>query len=88
MRDVVIRRDCRAPLSLQPKLLRALRQRQHRRLMGIKMVDFDIRVISATNRDLRQSIADGRFWQDLFYRLYEIPVADRSPLLSSLAGRR
>jgi len=56
--------------------------------MGIKMVDFDIRVISATNRDLRQSIADGRFWQDLFYRLNEIPVADRSPLLSSLAGRR
>jgi two-component system, NtrC family, response regulator AtoC len=62
------------PLSLQPKLLRALQQRQHRRLMGTRMVDFDIRVISATNRDLRQLAADGRFRQDLFYRLNVVPI--------------
>jgi transcriptional regulator with PAS, ATPase and Fis domain len=62
------------PLSLQPKLLRALQQRQHRRLVGIKMVDFDIRVISATNRDLRQFITDGRFRQDLFYRVNVVPI--------------
>jgi DNA-binding NtrC family response regulator len=68
------------PLSLQPKLLRALQQRQHRRLMGTRMVDFDIRVISATNRDLRQLVADGRLRQDLFYRLNVVPI--RLPPLS------
>jgi len=62
------------PLILQPKLLRALQQRQHRRLMGTRWVDFDIRVISATNRDLRQLIADRGFRQDLFYRLNVVPI--------------
>jgi two-component system, NtrC family, response regulator AtoC len=62
------------PMSLQPKLLRALQERRHRRLGGTRMVDFDVRVISATNRNLRQLVADGRFREDLFYRLNVVPL--------------
>jgi DNA-binding NtrC family response regulator len=62
------------PLSLQPKLLRALQERQHRRLGGIKMVGFDVRVIAATNRDLGQLVLEGKFRQDLFYRLNVVPI--------------
>jgi DNA-binding NtrC family response regulator len=62
------------PLSLQPKLLRALQQRQHRRLGGTKMVDFDVRVVSATNRDLRSLVSQGHFREDLYYRLNVVPL--------------
>jgi two-component system, NtrC family, response regulator AtoC len=62
------------PLSLQPKLLRALQERQHRRLGGLKFIDFDMRVISATNRDLHRLVHDGRFRDDLFYRLHVLPI--------------
>jgi two-component system, NtrC family, response regulator HydG len=62
------------PLSLQPKLLRALQERQHRRLGGIKMIGFDVRVIAATNRDLGQLVVEGKFRQDLFYRLNVVPI--------------
>ncbi len=62
------------PLSLQPKLLRALQERKHRRLGGTKMVGFDVRVIAATNRDLGQLVLERRFRQDLFYRLNVVPI--------------
>lgn len=62
------------PLSLQPKLLRALQERQHRRLGGTRMVSFDVRVIAATNRNLRQLVSEGKFRQDLFYRLHVVPI--------------
>jgi DNA-binding NtrC family response regulator len=62
------------PLSLQPKLLRALQERQHRRLGGTRMVGFDVRVISATNRDLARLVSEGKFRQDLFYRLNVVPI--------------
>lgn len=62
------------PLSLQPKLLRALQERQHRRLGGLKFIDFGMRVISATNRDLPGLVRDGRFRDDLFYRLHVLPI--------------
>jgi len=62
------------PLSLQPKLLRALQERQHRRLGGTKIVSFDVRVIAATNRDLNRLVIEGKFRQDLFYRLNVVPI--------------
>lgn len=62
------------PLALQPKLLRALQERQHRRLGGLQIINFDIRVISATNRDLRSAVSEGRFRTDLFYRLHVLPI--------------
>jgi DNA-binding NtrC family response regulator len=62
------------PLSLQPKLLRALQERKHRRLGGTKIISFDVRVIAATNRDLSQLVREGKFRQDLFYRLNVVPI--------------
>jgi DNA-binding NtrC family response regulator len=62
------------PLSLQPKLLRALQERKHRRLGGTRIVSFDVRVISATNRDLNQLVSEGKFRQDLYYRLNVVPI--------------
>jgi len=62
------------PLSLQPKLLRALQERKHRRLGGTRVVSFDVRVIAATNRDLNQLVSEGKFRQDLYYRLNVVPI--------------
>ena len=62
------------PMSLQPKLLRALQERRHRRLGGTKIIDFDVRVVAATNRDLRRLVSEGQFRQDLFYRLNVVPL--------------
>jgi transcriptional regulator with PAS, ATPase and Fis domain len=62
------------PLSLQPKLLRALQERKHRRLGGTQLVSFDVRVIAATNRDLGQLVLKGNFRQDLFYRLNVVRI--------------
>jgi two-component system, NtrC family, response regulator HydG len=62
------------PISLQPKLLRALQERQHRRLGGTRIINFDVRVVSATNRDLPGLVAQRQFRQDLFYRLNVVPL--------------
>lgn len=62
------------PLSLQPKLLRALQERKHRRLGGTKIVSFDVRVIAATNHELSRLVLEGKFRQDLFYRLNVVPI--------------
>ncbi len=61
-------------LNLQVKLLRVLEDRKIRRLGGTRNIDIDVRVIAATNRNLRQAIADKLFREDLFYRLNVFPI--------------
>jgi two-component system response regulator PilR (NtrC family) len=60
--------------TMQVKLLRVLQDRRFRRLGGTEEVQADIRVIAATNQDLQKLVADGRFREDLFYRINVIPM--------------
>jgi two-component system response regulator PilR (NtrC family) len=60
--------------SMQVKLLRVLQDRRFRRLGGTEEVQADIRIIAATNQDLPKLVAEGRFREDLFYRINVIPI--------------
>jgi two-component system, NtrC family, response regulator AtoC len=64
------------PLGLQPKLLRALQERTIRPIGGRRDVPFDARLVCATNRDLALAVDDGRFRQDLYFRInvIEVPI--------------
>jgi transcriptional regulator with GAF, ATPase, and Fis domain len=63
------------PLSLQAKLLRALQEREIERVGESRPFKFDIRLIAATNLDLRKAVKDGTFREDLFYRLNVVPIS-------------
>ena len=63
------------PLSMQVKLLRVLQNRTIERLGGTRTVPVNVRVIAGSKRDLKQMVAEGKFREDLFYRLNVLPVA-------------
>ncbi len=69
-------------LNLQSRLLRVLQERQVRRVGGTRFLDVDVRVISASNRDLKEAIKNGTFREDLFYRLNVVQIT-----LPPLRGR-
>lgn len=71
------------PLSMQVKLLHVLQERQVIRVGGVRPIDLDIRIIAATNKNLEDLVAQGRFREDLFYRLNVVNIR-----LPRLADRR
>jgi DNA-binding NtrC family response regulator len=78
-------------LDLQPKLLRALDQRETKRVGADKPVTFNVRVISATNKELEKEVKAGRFREDLFYRLSVVrvslpPLRKRKEDIETIAG--
>lgn len=68
------------PLSLQPKLLRVIENNKIERIGGEKSIPVDVRIVTATNRDLAQAVREGRFREDLYYRLNVVSIS--LPLLS------
>ncbi len=62
------------PLSLQPKLLRVLQNGEFERIGGQQTIKVDVRIISATNKDLEKETNNGRFREDLYYRLNVFPI--------------
>ncbi|WP_319405410.1 sigma-54 dependent transcriptional regulator [uncultured Desulfosarcina sp.] len=60
--------------SMQAKLLRVLQQKEIQRVGGNDVIQVDVRIVSATNRDLEAEVAEGRFREDLFYRLNVMPL--------------
>nr|WP_321259175.1 sigma-54 dependent transcriptional regulator [uncultured Pseudodesulfovibrio sp.] len=78
------------PLHLQPKLLRAVEQKQAERVGGAKPIIYDVRIIAATNQELEQRVEEGKFRSDLYYRLNVAtlvlpPLRDRKSDLPQLA---
>ena len=62
------------PIHLQSKILRVLQEKEFERIGGNEVLAADVRVITATNRDLAQMVKDGKFREDLYYRLNVIPI--------------
>ena len=84
------------PAAMQVKLLRVLQERVVERVGGVKSVPVDVRVIAATHRDLAEAIRDGRFREDLYYRLNVVEIelpplrerrSDVAPLLEEMVRR-
>src|SRR5256886_9025160 len=67
------------PPAIQVKLLRVLQEREFERLGGTRTIKVDVRLVAATNRDLRAALEDGTFREDLYYRLNVVPI-DIAPL--------
>ena len=61
-------------LKAQAKILRILQEKKFERVGGNKVIDMDVRVLAATNKDLEKEMEAGRFRQDLYYRLHVIPL--------------
>jgi DNA-binding NtrC family response regulator len=79
-------------LSLQPKLLRVLENRELKRVGGSKTIGVDVRVLAATNRDLRRMVSEGSFREDLYFRLSVMqvelpPLKERAEDIELLARR-
>ncbi|MDW8245482.1 MAG: sigma-54 dependent transcriptional regulator [Sandaracinaceae bacterium] len=80
------------PLAMQVKLLRALQDRSFERVGGIKPIHVDVRLIAATNRDLGEAIRQGKFREDLYYRLNIVqihlpPLRERKEDIPIIAAR-
>ncbi|MGC8882348.1 MAG: sigma-54 interaction domain-containing protein [Bryobacteraceae bacterium] len=79
------------PLMLQAKLLRVLEEQSFRRLGGLRDINLDLRVIAATNKNLREAVKEGAFRQDLYFRLNVIhvtipPLRERPEDIAALAN--
>ncbi len=79
-------------LKAQAKILRILQEKKFERVGGNKVIDMDVRVLAATNKDLEEEMENGRFRQDLYYRLHVIPLRvpplrDRKEDIPELAER-
>ena len=83
-------------VGLQAKLLRVLQERQVERLGGKGPINLDVRILATTNRNLKQEVADGRFREDLYYRLNVFPItlrplrerkADVMPIAESIVNK-
>ena len=78
------------PLMIQPKILRAIQEGEGSRLGSSSTINYDLRLISASNRDLGREIKEGRFREDLFFRLFSVeiiipPLRDRKEDILPLA---
>ena len=62
------------PLALQPKILRVLQEKEFERVGGEKTTKVDVRLIAATSRNLEYLVSEGKFREDLYYRLNVVPV--------------
>ena len=62
------------PLATQAKLLRVLEERSFERVGGTQLIDIDVRILAATNKDLREAVQDKRFREDLFFRIAAVPI--------------
>ena len=71
------------PIHLQSKLLRAIQEKEVMRVGGTQTIPVDIRLITATNRDLKKAVEEGMFRQDLYYRLNIMPIE-----ITPLRGRK
>ena len=79
------------PLEIQAKLLRALEERAFRRVGGTKLINVDVQILAASNRDLRKMIRDEKFREDLYYRLKVVdlhipPLRERRNDIPALVG--
>ncbi|WP_028579892.1 sigma-54-dependent transcriptional regulator [Desulfogranum japonicum] len=80
------------PLEIQAKLLRVIEEKSFERVGGNKTIHADVRIIAATNRDLPMQVAEGKFREDLYYRINVLPISlptlrERSQCIEPLAKR-